>query len=164
MIRRPRFSNPWATRPPPGHNSVLRWALAHRFTRPPDAPGRVVASIPPSFASPVALADELTVTWIGHSTTLVQIGGLNVLTDPVWAERASPVSFAGPRRRLPAAIELDELPPIDAVVISHDHYDHLDLATVRRLAAMRADTRWLVPLGLGNHLRGVGVGRIDELA
>lgn len=162
--RRTRFSNPWATQPPPGHNNVVRWALAHRLRRPPDAPARAVGSLAPSFTSPRASADELTITWIGHSTTLVQIGGLNVLTDPVWAERASPVSFAGPRRRLPPAIALNALPSIDVVVISHDHYDHLDLGTVARLAAMREETRWLVPLGIGGHVRRNGVRQVDELA
>jgi N-acyl-phosphatidylethanolamine-hydrolysing phospholipase D len=162
--RRSRFSNPWATRPPPGHNNVVRWALTHWFARKPDGPEPVVASAAASFVKPEASHDELTVTWIGHSTTLVQIGGLNVLTDPVWAERASPVSFVGPRRRLPPAIELNELPRIDVVVISHDHYDHLDLGTVARLAARCADTQWLAPLGVGGHLRTAGARRVDELA
>jgi len=162
--RRPRFSNPWPTQPPPGHNNVLRWALAHRLTRPPDPPGRVLDAATPSFALPAARSDELTVTWIGHSTTLVQIGGLNVLTDPVWSERASPVRFAGPRRRLPPAMDLNALPPVDIVVISHDHYDHLDVSTIARLSAARADTRWLVPLGVGDHLRAAGARHVDELA
>jgi N-acyl-phosphatidylethanolamine-hydrolysing phospholipase D len=161
--RSSRFSNPWVTRPPPGHNNVLRWALAHRFRRPPDAEWVIETAIP-SFAMPAARRDELTVTWIGHSTALVQIGGLNVLTDPVWSERASPVSFAGPRRRLPPALELGALPPIDVVLISHDHYDHLDVNTVGRLAAARADTRWLVPLGVGSHVRDAGARQVDELA
>jgi N-acyl-phosphatidylethanolamine-hydrolysing phospholipase D len=166
MIRRRRapFSNPWPTRPPPGHNNVLRWALAHGFTRPSDPAGRVVESTAPSFAVPTACRDELTITWIGHSTTLVQIGGLNILTDPVWAERASPVSFVGPRRRLPPAVALEALPRIDVVVISHDHYDHLDLATVAWLASAHADIRWLAPLGVGVRLRNVGARRVDELA
>jgi N-acyl-phosphatidylethanolamine-hydrolysing phospholipase D len=159
-----RFSNPWATRPPPGHNNVVRWALAHRLRRPPDEPARTAGSIAPTFTSPRASADELTITWIGHSTTLVQIGGLNILTDPVWSERASPVSFAGPRRRLAPAIGLRELPPIDVVVISHDHYDHLDLDTVARLAARREGTQWLVPSGVGGHVRRTGARDVDELA
>jgi N-acyl-phosphatidylethanolamine-hydrolysing phospholipase D len=124
----------------------------------------VVASIAPGFTSPRASADELTITWIGHSTTLVQIGSLNILTDPMWSERASPVSFVGPRRRLPPAIALNELPPIDVVTISHDHYDHLDLGTVGRLVAMRENTRWLVPLGVAAHVRRIGARQVDELA
>jgi N-acyl-phosphatidylethanolamine-hydrolysing phospholipase D len=161
--RRLRFSNPWPTQPPSGHNNVLRWALAHRLRRVPDARDCGVEIATPTFDRPNASADDLTVTWIGHSTVLVQIGGLNVLTDPVWADRASPVAFAGPRRRLPAAIPLADLPRIDAVVISHDHYDHLDLATVRRLAGRGPDTSWLVPLGVGHLIRAAGAGRVSEL-
>lgn len=76
------------------------------------------------------------VTWIGHATVLVQMGGLNVLTDPLFSEYASPVSFAGPKRVVPATPSLAELPHIDVVVISHDHYDHLDAASVETLAAL----------------------------
>jgi N-acyl-phosphatidylethanolamine-hydrolysing phospholipase D len=76
-----------------------------------------------------------TITWIGHSTFLVQIDGLNIVTDPHWGERTSPVSFAGPRRLVPPGIRFEDLPPIDAVVISHDHYDHLDASTVDRSRA-----------------------------
>src|SRR6266851_6973599 len=76
-----------------------------------------------------------TITWIGHSTFLVQLGGLNILTDPTWNDRASPFSFAGPRRIIPPGVRFQDLPPIHAVVVSHDHYDHLDEATVRRLVA-----------------------------
>jgi glyoxylase-like metal-dependent hydrolase (beta-lactamase superfamily II) len=131
---RPRFQNPWPTQPPPGHNNVLRWALAHRFLRTRESPGPVVRTVAPSYDAPRAAPDALTVTWLGHSTVLVQIGGVNVLTDPVWSNRASPLRFAGPRRRLPPAVALGALPPIDVVLISHNHYDHLDLGTVRQLA------------------------------
>ena len=77
------------------------------------------------------------ITWIGHSTLLVQINGLNILTDPQWSQRASPVSWSGPRRLSPPGLEFEDLPPIDVVLISHDHYDHLDLNTVKRLAEAR---------------------------
>ena len=164
MVRHRRFSNPWPTQPPPGHNNVLRWALAHRFARSPDAEAPAVRVATPAFATPAARATDLSITWIGHSTVLVQIGGLNVLTDPVWSERASPLAFAGPRRRLPPAVALDALPPIDAIVISHDHYDHLDLAAVRRLAAVRSETTWFAPLGVGDRLRAAGARQVHELA
>ncbi len=75
------------------------------------------------------------ITWIGHSTLLVQINGVNILTDPQWSERASPVSWAGPRRLSPPGLAFEDLPRIDVVLISHDHYDHLDLNTVKRLVA-----------------------------
>ena len=88
-----------------------------------------------------------TVTWIGHATLLIQLDNLNLLTDPHWSDRASPVRFAGPKRLVPPGLRFDHLPPIHLVLISHDHYDHLDLQTVRRLA--RLHRPWfLVPLGL----------------
>jgi len=159
---RRRFTNPWPTQPPPGHNNVVRWALAHRLVRAPDAPGPVVDLSAPSFAVPRADAGELTLTWVGHSTVLIQIAGMNVLTDPVWAQRASPVAFAGPRRRLPPAITIDALPPIDAVAISHNHYDHLDLGTVRHLVARFPYAAWLAPAGVRTLIRRCGARRVHE--
>ncbi|MDX1960294.1 MAG: MBL fold metallo-hydrolase [Leptospiraceae bacterium] len=76
---------------------------------------------------------KLSVTWIGHATTLVQVDGLNILTDPIWSERCSPVSFAGPKRYTPPGISIDDLPNIDIVVISHNHYDHMDIPTLKLL-------------------------------
>jgi N-acyl-phosphatidylethanolamine-hydrolysing phospholipase D len=103
-----------------------------------------------------------TVTWIGHSTLLVQIGGLNVLTDPHWSERASPVAFAGPRRLVPPGMRFEDLPRIDAVVISHDHYDHLDVGTVERLVREH-QPRFFVPLGLKAWLADHGARDVVEL-
>jgi N-acyl-phosphatidylethanolamine-hydrolysing phospholipase D len=103
-----------------------------------------------------------TLTWVGHSTFLIQIDGLNILTDPHWGERASPVKFAGPRRLVPVGMRFEDLPPIHAVVISHDHYDHLDAATVARLAREHAP-RFFVPLGLTPWLRDHGVRDVVEL-
>jgi len=100
-------------------------------------------------------ASGLRVTWLGHSTLLLEIDGQRVLIDPVWGERASPFSFMGPKRFFAPPLPLDELPDIDAVVISHDHYDHLDLPTVKVLATR--GVRWLVPLGVGAHLRAWGI-------
>lgn len=99
-------------------------------------------------------AESLRVTWIGHATALVQFPGLTVLTDPVFSERASPVSFAGPKRVLPPALSLDQLPPVDIVLISHNHYDHLDTPTVQTLGD---SVLWLVPLGLKSWFEGKGV-------
>jgi L-ascorbate metabolism protein UlaG (beta-lactamase superfamily) len=103
-----------------------------------------------------------TVTWVGHATLLLQLDGVNVLTDPHWSERASPVSFGGPRRVTRPGLRFEDLPPIHVVVISHDHYDHLDVATVRRLADTHRP-RFLVPLGLRAWLADHGITDVEEL-
>jgi L-ascorbate metabolism protein UlaG (beta-lactamase superfamily) len=101
---------------------------------------------------------ETTVTWIGHATLLLQVGGLNILTDPVWSERASPFTFLGPKRWVPPALPLDELPPIDIVLVSHNHYDHLDEATVEHLARQPGGApRFYVPLGVDAWFRDRGL-------
>lgn len=106
----------------------------------------------------------LRITWLGHSTTLIELDGKVFLTDPVWSERASPSTIVGPKRFHPPPVALEELPPIDAVLISHDHYDHLDHRTVEALARM--GSRFHVPLGVGAHLEhwGVAPEKIVELA
>ncbi|WP_281648073.1 MBL fold metallo-hydrolase [Parendozoicomonas sp. Alg238-R29] len=101
-------------------------------------------------------------TFINHATVLVQMDGLSILTDPIWSERASPVSFAGPRRYHPPALSMDELPPIDVVVISHNHYDHMDLPTLRELEA-RFQPHFIVGLGNSELLREEGLTHITEI-
>jgi L-ascorbate metabolism protein UlaG (beta-lactamase superfamily) len=104
------------------------------------------------------------VTWIGHATLLLRLGGLNVLTDPHFSERASPVDFAGPKRFLPPGVALADLPEIHAVVISHNHYDHLDVASVRALHARSGGTlRFFVPLGLKAWFADLGIDTVTEL-
>jgi N-acyl-phosphatidylethanolamine-hydrolysing phospholipase D len=103
------------------------------------------------------------VTWIGHASFLLQMGGLNILTDPHFSERASPLAFAGPKRAVPIPLEMDALPRIDVVLISHNHYDHLDLPTVKRLAAATAGSPlFLVPLGLKAWFVDNGMDRVEE--
>jgi L-ascorbate metabolism protein UlaG (beta-lactamase superfamily) len=97
----------------------------------------------------------LRVTWLGHSTMLVELGGARILTDPVWGERASPTSFAGPKRFHPAPVPLQVLPTLDAVLVSHDHYDHLCRPTIEALAKLRVP--FVTALGVGARLEGFGV-------
>ena len=104
-----------------------------------------------------------TVTWIGHASFLVQLGGMNVLVDPQFSERASPVAFAGPRRIVALPLTIAELPRIDVVLISHNHYDHLDVATVKSLAASsNGAPLFLVPLGLKAWFHDLGVDTVEE--
>ncbi|TDC28744.1 MBL fold metallo-hydrolase, partial [Micromonospora sp. KC213] len=112
----------------------------------------------------VAPERELSVVWYGHASTLVEVEGHRVLIDPVWSDRCSPSASFGPRRLHEPPVRLDELPPVDAILISHDHYDHLDMATVGELTR-RQSAPFLVPLGVGAHLDrwGVPEDRIVEL-
>ncbi|MFO1327376.1 MAG: MBL fold metallo-hydrolase [Rubrivivax sp.] len=111
-----------------------------------------------------AVASGLRATWLGHSTVLLEMDGVRLLTDPVWGARASPFRLLGPRRFQPVPLKLRELPPLDAVLISHDHYDHLCHATVRTLARSSA-VPFVTSLGVGAHLQAWGVPpeRIHEL-
>lgn len=102
----------------------------------------------------------LRTTWLGHSTMLFEIDGARILTDPVWSQRASPVPFAGPKRFHAPPAPLTSLPELDAVLISHDHYDHLDRAAVRTLA--RRGVRFITSLGVGTHLEAWGVPPGDD--
>lgn len=127
-----RFRNPVPRRN--GLGGLLRWQLSRR--RGEWRAAQEVAARP----LPVTSSEELRVTFINHSTFLVQIAGINILTDPIWAKRASPLSWAGPRRYVPPGVAFEDLPPIDLVLISHDHYDHLDLPTLKRLEANHRPT------------------------
>ena len=138
-----------------GFLDFLKWTLVDRRRNPRRAdpsPG-TFARATPDFAVPRADPETFTLTWVGHTSFLLQIAGLNILIDPIWSERASPLRFAGPKRWVPPGIEFDRLPPIDGVVLSHDHYDHLDAATISRLAARYPAAVWFSPLGVGDFLR-----------
>jgi L-ascorbate metabolism protein UlaG (beta-lactamase superfamily) len=113
---------------------------------------------------PRPAAEGVEITWFGHASALVEVEGSRVLLDPIWSDRCSPSAHVGPKRLHPVPVELEELPPVDAVLISHDHYDHLDMATVQRLTAAQS-APFAVPLGIGGHLRrwGVPEHRIIEL-
>lgn len=126
-------------------------------------PGAPLATLDPRSSWLKTPETGLRATWLGHSTLLVELDGVRVLTDPVWGERVSPVGFAGPKRFHPVPVKLAELPPIDAVIVSHDHYDHLDYPTILELA--KSNVPFITSLGVGAHLEAWGVteSRITEL-
>lgn len=135
-----RFFNPAHPSTDRGPRELWRWMSGRGSVRWP-------SRVPITPAVPPAEADAPRITMVGHASLLIQVAGLNILTDPVWSERVSPVSFAGPRRVTEPGIAFADLPRIDAVLVSHNHYDHLDLATLRRLHAAH---RPLIVLPLGN--------------
>ncbi len=142
------------------HGGVL---LRRARRRAPAAPRTLKVEDPrPAWARPVVLRASR-VTWLGHSTTLLEMDGVRILTDPVFGERASPVSFAGPRRFHPTPVAVEALPELDAVLVSHDHFDHLDHTTIQKLA--KRETPFVTSLGVGAHLEAWGVApeRITEL-
>ncbi len=141
-----------------GFSDFLRW-MTHRER----GPWRDFTETPPGPRPPERVGDgRLRVTFVNHATVLIQMDGVNVLTDPVWSQRVSPVSFAGPRRHRPPGIRFSDLPPIDAVLVSHNHYDHMDVATLRRLSRVHQAP---VFAGLGNaaFLEKSGVPRSRDL-
>ncbi len=152
-----RFYNPNASQAL-GLLDVLRWKLTSRADQSPGFVSDVEQSIPP----PRVEGSELRSTLVNHSTVLLQQSGSNILTDPVWSARASPLRWIGPRRRRNPGIRLEDLPRIDIVLISHNHYDHLDLATLRWLSD-RGDSVFVVPIGVARLLRSEKIGPTHEL-
>ncbi|OJF89822.1 MBL fold metallo-hydrolase [Pararhizobium antarcticum] len=137
-----RFFNPGGEAPK-GFRDVLRWQFGGGKIAWPKAHNDTIAPARPDTRIG---GTDLRVTMVGHATLLIQVAGLNILTDPVWSKRASPFSFAGPRRAREPGIRLEDLPPIDVVLVTHNHYDHLDLATLRALHA-RFKPRIITPVG-----------------
>ncbi|WP_424210987.1 MBL fold metallo-hydrolase [Streptomyces sp. BI20] len=160
------FRNPAGARHRPSGSSLPALAKVYfdkerRLRRAPVGPMPVYPTTVADLARPAV--SGLRMTWMGHSTVLVEIDGARVLFDPVWGERCSPFPFAGPRRLHPAPVPLAALGAVDAVVISHDHYDHLDMPTIKALT--HTGTVFAVPLGVGAHLErwGVPADRLREL-
>jgi L-ascorbate metabolism protein UlaG (beta-lactamase superfamily) len=152
-----RFYNPDAPQAP-GLVDALRWKLTSR----PEPSPSFIADVEPSIPPRRVEVSELRVTLVNHSTVLLQQPGSNILTDPIWSERASPFSWAGPRRRRKPGVNWEDLPPIEAVLISHNHYDHLDLEALRRLAA-RGESTFIVPARGARLLRSERIGPVHEL-
>jgi L-ascorbate metabolism protein UlaG (beta-lactamase superfamily) len=160
------YFNPVAAQaPPPGqdrHRSRSRWILGWIFGI--DRPEWQSTEGPGPGPAPAARVPngKLAITPVGHATFLIQMDGLNILTDPIWSERCSPVSWAGPRRHREPGIRFEELPPIDVVLVSHNHYDHFDLPTLGRLAE-KGTPRAIVPLGDLDLMRETGIPQTEEL-
>jgi len=150
----PELRNPTASPP------TISEFLCGGNRRVPRAP---LPSVNPLSAWAKAPGTGLRATWLGHSTVLLEMDGLRILTDPVWGPRASPSRLLGPKRFQPVPVSLHQLPPVDLVIVSHDHYDHLDYPTIRELA--RRDLPFVTSLGVGAHLEawGVPAHRITEL-
>ncbi len=167
MQKSPEWQGSHFENPQPIVNDL--WAaIGHQLSGGPNmeptSPPSTVAVEPGRFAAPPA--SGIRVTWLGHSTILLEVDGHRFLTDPVWSERVGPVGFAGPKRFFPPPLAIQDLPPVDAVLISHDHYDHLDYATIVALPRRpkRPDVH-VCPLGVGAHLErwGVAAAKIIEL-
>lgn len=161
-----RYFNPAVIQSPsPGQETrrgmagwIWRWIIGNDWPVWPE-----VNVLPPGLPPAARVAkNEIRVTPIGHATFLIQMDGVNVLTDPIWSDRCSPVTWAGPKRHRAPGIRFEDLPPIDAVLISHNHYDHLDLPTLERLAA-KGPQRVVVTLGNLNLIQGTGIAAVDAL-
>ncbi|XP_077496800.1 N-acyl-phosphatidylethanolamine-hydrolyzing phospholipase D-like isoform X1 [Amblyomma americanum] len=159
-----RFQNPWPTWRPPTVTNIFKFGLSRDNSNVPPKQelDLVLPILKPRFQDPPA--EGVRITWLGHSTALLQMKGVNVLTDPMLSERASPSQLLGPKRFREAPCTVADLPRIDAVVISHNHYDHLDLNTVHQLNARFEETlRWFVPLGLMPWMQQLGCENVVEL-
>ena len=143
---------------------MLKWAWQRARTRGfMGWSGTPPVSVAPDIRSPRNVRGACAVTWVGHSTFLIQCDGLNILTDPIWSERCAPVQWVGPKRLVAPGVPFGDLPPIDIVLQSHDHYDHFDDWSVRAIARTHPDARWFAPLGVGRRLKSRGVRHVTEL-
>jgi L-ascorbate metabolism protein UlaG (beta-lactamase superfamily) len=152
-----RFYNPDAPQAP-GFLDVLRWKLTSR----PESSPTFIADVEQSIPHHSMETNQIRITLVNHSTVLIQRSGFSLLTDPIWSERASPLSWIGPKRRRKPGVRIEDLPLIDVVLISHNHYDHLDLPTLRQLAA-RGSSTFVVAAGVARLLGSEKIGPVREL-
>ena len=161
-----RFRNPWPEAA--GDDAIRRSAgrmMREWFSTslPPDPSPESLPVGRADLAVPAAADGEMRITWVGHATHFIQLPGLNLLTDPMWSARASPWSSSGPKRFVPATPRLEDLPSVDAVLLSHDHYDHLDRGTVLAVRdRFGADLPWYSPLGYHDWFAKAGVRHVIE--
>ena len=146
---------------------LLTWFWDRRRDGLPKPPQQQTPVIAPDLAfisTNKGKTQQPAITWIGHSTMLVQMGGLNILLDPIFSERASPVQFAGPERQQPPGVALQHLPHIDLVLISHNHYDHLDTASVKALSQQSGGSPlFIVPLGVKKWMINQGIQNVQQM-
>ncbi len=154
--------------PHPTNQSFWKWQW-ERLTQntvakaPPGGWASVLPSVKPDVELLKKNRSERTLTWLGHATVLLQTNGVNIITDPVFSERTAPVQFAGPKRAVPFMMSADELPEIDVVLVSHNHYDHLDEGTIRDFKTRFPKATYLVPLGLKSWFDDLGIANVREL-
>ena len=155
------FQNPYAEHSHGGFFGIIRARFSNDWQSYDPKRDKVPMTEPAPLADP-QISSNAAVTWIGHSTVLVQHRGINLLTDPMFAKRASPIGFVGPARITAPALTVEELPTIHAVILSHDHYDHLDTASIR---ALGDEPTYFVPLGLADWFtrKGIAPERVIEM-
>jgi N-acyl-phosphatidylethanolamine-hydrolysing phospholipase D len=154
--------------PHPTDQNFWKWQW-ERLTKntvakpPPGGWASVLPSVKPDVTFLRRNRSERTLTWLGHATVLLQTNGVNIITDPVFSERTAPVQFAGPKREVPFMMTLEELPDINVVLISHNHYDHLDVGTIKVFKTRFPKATYLVPLGLKSWFGDLGIANVREL-
>ena len=158
-MKRKIFQNLYPQIPRRNYRELLRWVA----TRRPDQVWKKMAVEPTVPSCERVQKGEMHATFVNHSTVLIQIDGINILTDPIWSERCSPIPFAGPRRYCNPGIDFDALPPIDVVLLSHNHYDHTDLPTLKKLQRAHHPL-FCVALGNKRHLERKGLRNVHEFA
>ena len=144
-----------------GNDSTFKDFLAWRFNG--NRPEKFAIEVSNEFNNANNLPDDAYAVWIGHASFLINNNNINILTDPIFSNRASPFSFIGPKRLIPPGININKLPPIDVVTVSHAHYDHLDLPSLKKLYEINKETLFLVPMNLGRLLKSSGVKNVVEM-